>query len=283
MRQAASGFASSSYSEILPAVLLQQEYDLPLLLVRGDGSAAAPPRVVVRQLDWCRPAAVLPPGIGAVRDENTNCHRAARPYRPMQRRHSTLVHRIRIGASTEQISYDGRLRFRVPRLRRGLSDTRVMQWPCAAAIARADVRTVPNELLRDVGLIGCRGDVECRVALVHVMCDFLDEIRLRRATRRANGRRVHRESRRRCEQTRRAWLVAGRDRAEQLPELGVFSRSGSHGGDDHGSPRAVRFRPEDDLTISAPPHGVIASPFGMVCEFRRAVNDASHSGMTFRS
>src|SRR3954462_11432842 len=36
-------------------------------------------------------------------------------------------------------------------------------------------------------------------------------------------------------------------------------------------------------TIVRHAQGVIASPFGMLCEFRRAASDASHSGMTFRS
>src|SRR5690348_10362488 len=167
-------------------VVRQQLYDQPLLRMRGGAPAATAPCVLEGQFERARAAAILASRIGAVRQENTYGRRTPRPHSAMQRRHATLVYRIRVRTRTEQVRDNGRLRSWRPRCRSRLAVTGVVNRLCASAIAGTDVGAAANEAPRDVGPVRRRGNVERRVAGIHVVLNLLEEVRRCRVTRRAD-------------------------------------------------------------------------------------------------
>lgn len=199
---------------VIGPVVREQLYDDPLLLARGDASTAATPRVENGQAERGRPAAVSPPRIRAVVEENANRLRATSANCAMQRRYAALVGRIRIGTGTDEIRNDLRLRSRIPPFRSRLADACIVKRLCSPAIPRADVGAEADELLGDVRSVRRRGDVERRVAGVHVAPDLREEVVRRPPASCADCRCTQGESRGIGEQAQGVWLVADRDGTE---------------------------------------------------------------------
>src|SRR5437879_5264549 len=102
----------------------------------------------------------------------------------MQRRHTTLVFRIRIGASPNQEPDDGILSIRVPGNRPRNPIASVVERFGATPVSGADVCTLRYQLLGDVSLVGRSSDVQWSIAGVGVVIDFLEiEIACRLASR----------------------------------------------------------------------------------------------------
>ena len=160
----------------IDAVVCEQLHDEPLLLSGGNAATPTAAGGPNGEIERRRAVSILPQRIGAVREKDPHCRRAAGAHRTMQRRHAALVGRVRIGAGAQQVRNDCRLRSRRPRRGSWLPITGIVQRLCAAPIPCVDVGATADELARDVSSVRHRRDVKGRVARVHIMLDLFDEV-----------------------------------------------------------------------------------------------------------
>src|SRR2546426_3952181 len=128
---------------------------------------------------------------------------AAGAHRPVQRCDAAFVRGIRIGSCLDQTLDDGRLRRGIPGVRVRVAVDGVVKWFGAAAVSRADVRAFGEELLRNLQRIGCRSDVQGRIASVDVVFNLLEVVGGRDLAAGAYLRNLLGETGRCIEQTRR--------------------------------------------------------------------------------
>ena len=167
------------------AVLLEQASPISTCCTFDFGDPL-PPRPVVRvaSLDGRRAVLILAPGIGAAIEKGATA--AAQRVRTARWRGvARFVDSVRIGTGFDET---GDRRGLCPGFtaRAGPAVGSVVKRLGAATIPRPNISPHDDRLSHDLESVGSGGDVERRVALVHVVPDLVEEVRLSSLTGRAS-------------------------------------------------------------------------------------------------
>jgi hypothetical protein len=155
----------------------KESNDIRLFLTRSCGAAATASRILNRQMKGRRTTLVSPDGISPVCEQRPNGGGATCSHGAMQRRHTTLVFRIRICASLYQELNDRILSSRVPGSGSRNPIGRVVERFSATSVSGANVCTSRDKVLGDVSLVSRSGDVQWGIASVGVVPYFLEVVR----------------------------------------------------------------------------------------------------------
>jgi len=145
----------------------------------------------------------------------------------MQRRHTALVDRVRVGASSDEVRDHLALRIRIQVGSARASIRGVVERLGSPSVARPNRGALCDERLSESTVMGGGGDMQCRVARVDVVTNRDKEVGVGILAGCSDPKRVGGQARCLIEHSRDPDVVTGGDRSEERKQRTVVELVGS--------------------------------------------------------